>query len=81
MAALKGQGVSIPKDLSVIGYHDAPIAAWHRPALTTVRMPFRIQGATAVERLYQLLNGSEPAGEIIALPPEIVERESCLRLN
>jgi LacI family transcriptional regulator len=81
MAALKGQGVRIPEDLSVIGYHDAPIAAWHRPGLTTVRMPFRIQGARAVERLHELLNGIEGPGEIISVAPEIVERESCLRLT
>jgi LacI family transcriptional regulator len=80
IAALKGQGVRIPEDLSVIGYHDAPTAAWHRPALTTVRMPFRMQGAVAVERLNNLLNGAEPPGEVIGIPPEIIERESCLRL-
>ncbi len=80
VAALKGQGIRVPEDVSVIGYHDAPIAAWHRPSLTTVRMPFRIQGATAVERLFESLNGIEPHGEIVGPAPELVERESCLRL-
>ena len=80
IAALKGQGVRIPEDLSVMGYHDAPTAAWHRPSLTTVRMPFRMQGAVAVERLNALLNGVEPPGDLIEIRPEIIERESCLRL-
>jgi DNA-binding LacI/PurR family transcriptional regulator len=77
IAALKGQGVRIPEDLSVIGYHDAPTAVWYRPSLTTVRMPFRLQGALAVERLYDLLGGIECPGEVVNLAPEIVERESC----
>lgn len=81
VAALKGQGVRVPEDLSVIGYHDAPIAAWHRPGLTTVRMPFRIQGARAVERLFELLNGGDPVGEIVGPSPELIERESCLRIK
>jgi len=80
IAALKGQGVRIPEDLSVMGYHDAPTAAWHRPSLTTVRMPFRMQGALAVERLNALLNGVESPGDVIDIAPEIIERESCLRL-
>jgi len=79
MAALKGQGVRIPEDLSVIGYHDAPIAVWHQPSVTTVKMPFRIQGAVAVERLCGLLNGVEFSGEIIGPAPEIIERDSCAR--
>jgi len=80
VAALKGLGVRVPEDISVIGYHDAPIGAWHRPALTTVRMPFRIQGRRAVERLYDILSGLEPGGEIVGPPPELVERESCRAL-
>lgn len=81
IAALKGHGVRIPEDLSVIGYHDAPTAAWHRPSLTTVRMPFRMQGALAVERLNNLLNGIEAPGDVIDVAPEIIERESCLALH
>jgi DNA-binding LacI/PurR family transcriptional regulator len=81
IAALKGQGVRIPEDLSVIGYHDAPMAAWHRPSLTTVRMPLRMAGAMAVERLHGLLNGKEFRGEVIDVPPEIIERESCVRVG
>lgn len=81
VAALKGQGVRVPEDLSVIGYHDAPIAAWHRPSLTTVRMPFRTQGARAVERLFDLMNGIEPTGEVVGPSPELVERESCLKIG
>jgi DNA-binding LacI/PurR family transcriptional regulator len=80
VAALKGQNVRVPEDVSIIGYHDAPMGAWHRPALTTVRMPFRIQGRRAVERLYDILNGTEPGGEVVGPPPEIVERESCTPL-
>ena|GEM_PF-3305663 len=81
VAALKGQNVRVPEDISVIGYHDAPMGAWHRPALTTVRMPFRIQGRRSVERLYEILNGVESGGEVVGPPPEIVERESCTPLR
>src|SRR3979490_109281 len=37
MAAAQAAGVHVPDDLSIVGYDDLPMAAWTKPALTTVR--------------------------------------------
>ena len=75
--SLLSRGVRVPEDVSVIGYHDSPIAQWPPPGVTTVRMPSREQGCRAVEALRELIETGSFAGETISSPPEIVERGSC----
>ena len=40
-------GVEIPRQLSVIGFDDLPMARWVGPPLTTVRQPLTEMAATA----------------------------------
>ncbi|WP_350277534.1 LacI family DNA-binding transcriptional regulator [Kribbella sp. HUAS MG21] len=47
-AALRERGLSIPGDVSVVGYDDVPVAVELRPALTTVRVPLEELGRAAV---------------------------------
>ncbi|ATE54695.1 LacI family DNA-binding transcriptional regulator [Actinosynnema pretiosum] len=49
--ALAEAGLSVPGDVSVVGFDDHPVAAWMRPRLTTVALPHHRLGATAVELL------------------------------
>jgi LacI family transcriptional regulator len=49
--ALREMGLSIPRDVAVIGYDDREIAQFMRPALTTVLLPHFEMGATAVQYL------------------------------
>ncbi|OAL14998.1 LacI family transcriptional regulator [Streptomyces noursei] len=48
-ARLKGLGV--PRDLSVVGYDDVPLAQWSSPALTTVHQPLRQMAEEAAQML------------------------------
>ncbi|MEV1329701.1 LacI family DNA-binding transcriptional regulator [Micromonospora costi] len=48
---LAGRGLSVPNDVSVVTTHDTDLASHVMPALTTVRMPLRKLGATAVREL------------------------------
>jgi DNA-binding LacI/PurR family transcriptional regulator len=57
MAAARAAGLSIPEDLSVVGYDDLPIAAWTNPALTTVRQPIVEKGRLAARLLIQRMKG------------------------
>ena len=78
MAALHDAGLSVPEDVSVLGFDDLKIAAKVRPALTTVRQPIE----AIVKKTMELLCRSE--GDLRAellLPHCVVERESCRRLN
>lgn len=77
IASLKGHGVKTPEDISVIGYHDIPSMSWSHPAITTIRMPSRLQGYTAVQRLVAALDQPHFEGELVSQEPVVVERQSC----
>ena len=50
--AIKERGLSIPRDVAVVGFDDQEvIAGYLRPGLTTVALPFEEMGARAVEML------------------------------
>ncbi|TDE89578.1 LacI family transcriptional regulator [Occultella glacieicola] len=70
-------GIAMPERLSVIGLHDADVAAHARPSLTTVRLPMDRLGALAIEQIALLLDGGQPRFGVIHDPaPEIIVRGS-----
>ena len=75
MNFLLGKGVSIPKDFSIMGFDDIPLASMVNPALTTVSQDLEYRSKVAVELLEELING-ESEGRMVLLPVEVVERKS-----
>lgn len=69
------QGLSVPEDLSVVGFDDVPEAARMAPPLTTVNQPHVEKGHRAGQALISLLSG-EPAPENFVLPTRLVVRDS-----
>ena len=59
--AIREKGLTIPDDISVIGFDDSPVCYQSFPALTSIRPPFSELGRTALRRLMQLLE--TPGGE------------------
>ena len=41
MVAARSLGLSVPQDVSVVGYDDIPMAEWVTPRLTTIHQPLR----------------------------------------
>ena len=77
--ALDRAGRSVPGDVAVVGFDDSPAATSARPALTTVRQPWKRICEEMVRLLLALLNGQEPAAVI--LPAELVRaRDDLTRL-
>jgi DNA-binding LacI/PurR family transcriptional regulator len=68
------RGLSIPHDLSLIGFDDIPPAGRNEPPLTTVRQPLAEKGVVAYQLLQELLAGEPPRS--VMLPVELVVRES-----
>lgn len=77
MRALREAGRQIPRDVSVIGYDDIPVAAFSDPPLTTVRQPMRQVGAVATRLLIQAIEEPELARhEDLLLGTELIQRGS-----
>lgn len=75
MHACREVGLSIPEDISVVGFDDIPEAAHFYPPLTTVRQNFPEIGRRAISLLLAELRG-EPHREHDQLMPELVVRQS-----
>ncbi|HLK17213.1 MAG TPA: substrate-binding domain-containing protein, partial [Fimbriimonadaceae bacterium] len=54
-------GLSVPEDLSIVGFDDVPTAALLHPSLTTLRQPFEELGAAALKALIAQINGDDAA--------------------
>lgn len=77
MNYLYDNGVSVPEEISVVGYGDINMASIFRPSLTTIREPFYDIGAVSIRRIIKELNGDEISNKEIILPFKIQKRDSC----
>lgn len=68
-------GLSVPGDLSIVGFDDGPIAARLLPPLTTVRLPIRDIGRLAAIKLTHPDAGGADVHSLIV--PHLVVRDSC----
>lgn len=75
MKALKEGGVSVPDDISVIGFDDIQLAEYIQPPLTTIRQPMYESGSLAGHLLFQMLKG-ETVNDCYKLKIELIERKS-----
>jgi len=75
--ALKDAGLSVPLDVSVVGFDDIQSAAYSTPSLTTVRQPLTEMGKRGAQVLLERIANRENefAAEIV-MEPELVVRES-----
>jgi LacI family transcriptional regulator len=69
-------GLSIPGDLSVVGFDDTPVSARLWPPLTTVRWPIHEMGLAAAQHLLRAAGQSLPPRESSVFPAFLVERDS-----
>jgi LacI family transcriptional regulator len=74
--ALHDANLRVPEDVSVVGFDDINIAAYHNPRLTTIRQPLHDMGETAARILLQRMQGFADYPEEFAVPPELIIRET-----
>lgn len=78
MKALRDRGLSVPADLSVMGFDGVALGELHVPPLTTVAVPLDEFGHEALELLERRLSagGAPRAARRVELGCRIVERQS-----
>lgn len=81
--ALDERGKRVPRDCSVIGFDDVPMASLSSPALTTIRQPMDEMGRFAAKSLLALCSGKarRTRAGVTLLAPEIVVRASTAKIR
>ena len=78
IAALEEHGLSVPRDVRVVGFDDSPIAAVTRPAITSVRQDVPGIARKATELLLALAEGTaeRTSERHVIVPVRLIRRES-----
>ena len=76
IAAARNAGLRCPKDVSIIGYNDAPLVDHLDPPLTTIRFPGDQIGRFAADLAIALVEEPPPVVASMSFPPELVIRSS-----
>ena len=75
--AIRARGLSIPDDMSVVGFDDVAISSVVTPALTTVRQPLIEMGRVATTMLLHLIAGEPLDSTRVELTTTLTVRDSC----
>ncbi|CUH68908.1 HTH-type transcriptional repressor CytR [Thalassovita autumnalis] len=78
ISGLREAGLSVPEDVSVVGFDDIEMAAFASPPLTTIRQDRRTLGTRAADRLLARLKGkpADACPQIELVDVELIARGS-----
>jgi DNA-binding LacI/PurR family transcriptional regulator len=74
--AVRRRGLSVPEDVSVVGFDDSAFMSCTEPPLSTVRQPIEAMGRAAVELLCAQIQGTQAHSGELLFEPELVVRSS-----
>ena len=77
MGAAQEAGLLVPKDLSIIGYDNSPLADTHLLQLTTVDSRNHALGLHVAEQVLSRLADPERTAQRVLLEPLLIERSTC----
>lgn len=77
MRKIKASGLSIPKDIALMGFDNTLEAAYVEPGLTTIRQPLQELGEKAVDLAVRSMQEPYFEPQTLILKPELIKRQSC----
>ena len=77
---LTEKGFKIPEDISIVSINDIAVAPFVSPSLTTVKIYTESMGETAVDLIFDRIDGEKIARRVI-LAPKLIVRESTGEVN
>jgi LacI family gluconate utilization system Gnt-I transcriptional repressor len=81
MIEARKHGLSIPRDLAVIGFGNLDFSVDLEPALTTVHVDGAEIGRQSALLLMARARGERPQHRLVDVGAQIVERASCRKLS
>lgn len=75
-AAFDESGLLCPRDISLVGINDMPLAGWMRPALTTVAIPQEELGMHAARLIVERIDDPDGPVRTVSLPTTLIVRGS-----
>ena len=79
--ALRALDVAVPEQISVTGFDDIPFARYTTPPLTTASVPTSTLGEEAWRRMHALLEGQQPADDLVFQPEFELRRSTAEPLS
>jgi LacI family transcriptional regulator len=76
MLVFREAGLSVPGDVSVVGFDDIAFSSFAIPPLTTIHQPLLEMGTVAAQTLLDRVEDRAPFVPEIALTPKLIIRES-----
>lgn len=73
---LQQKGISIPADISIVGFDDMPLASYFTPPLSTIRQDILSIGASAAQLLLDAIEDTNSSKKQLLFTPELVIRSS-----
>ncbi|MBC1935895.1 LacI family transcriptional regulator [Listeria grandensis] len=73
--------LSIPQDLSIVGYNDRVVSTFLSPPLTAIDIPTKRLGQTATELLFQLIQQTGAQNKNTIIDTKLISGASIIRLN
>lgn len=77
---LEDSGMSVPEDMSVVGFNNFQLSEWFKPGITTIAQPMYDIGAICARILIKILNNSKIDEKVVTVPHELIIRDSVKKI-
>ena len=77
---LRSHSLSVPGDISLVGFDDSPFSEFMAPPLTTIRQPIDAMGRVGFQTLFGLLNAQQNESSS-RFPVTLIERQSVRKID